>query len=223
MTRRGGASSGEPKTADVLLEVTIRLLGEHGEGGLRVEDVLSEAGASPSSLYHHYGNRDGLIEAARVIMFTRSVASDIEVLRTILDESETGSELLERILQVNRAVQDPNRAPRRRERLAILGSAADRPALWAALSEQQDNLTAVTAELIRDAQERGLMRSDLDARAVAYFIQAYTFGRVLSDVASEPVDPDEWMRVVDLVVSQWIVTDADTPTSPPRRRRRPAR
>lgn len=217
MTRRGGGS-GEPKTAEKLLEVTIRLLGEHGESGLRVEEVLSEADASPSSLYHHYGNRDGLIEAARIVMFTRSVASDIEVLRTILDESETGAELLSRILQVNRSVQDPKRAPRRRERLAILGSAADRPALWAALSEQQDNLTAVTAELIGDAQQRGLMRSDLDARAVAYFIQAYTFGRVLSDVSSEPVDPDEWMRVVDLVVSQWILTEPDAPTAPARRR-----
>jgi AcrR family transcriptional regulator len=191
-------------TAETLLEVTVRLLEQHGEAGLRLEDVLAEAGASPSSLYHHYGSRDGLVEAARTAMFTRFAATDIALLRQAVESVNTGPELLQVLLAVNQETQSMARAESRRRRIAVLGSAADRPALWEALGREQARLTAAVADVIADAQERGLVRRDVDPVAAATFIQAYTIGRVLSDMSAEPVDPDDWVHLIDLVAGFFV-------------------
>ena len=53
-----------------VIAVTSELLLKHGEGGFRIEDVLEKTGISKSSLYLHFGDRDGLIASAFVEMFT---------------------------------------------------------------------------------------------------------------------------------------------------------
>ena len=63
-------------TIDALVEATIKALGEVGEAGFRVEDVLQETGTSKGSLYHHFTNRDGLIEAATLVEFSRQIQED---------------------------------------------------------------------------------------------------------------------------------------------------
>jgi AcrR family transcriptional regulator len=57
-TRRGRASR------ERLVEVAAQSLAEHGISQLRLDEVLSGAGASKSQMYHYFTDRDGLVEAA---------------------------------------------------------------------------------------------------------------------------------------------------------------
>lgn len=57
-TRRGRASR------ERLVEVAAQSVAEHGIAQLRLDEVLSAAGASKSQMYHYFSDRDGLIEAA---------------------------------------------------------------------------------------------------------------------------------------------------------------
>ena len=192
-------------TVDRILQVTIDMLDEHGESGLRVEEVLAASGASTSSMYHHFENRDGLIDAARAVVFARQVAEDLEALRVALDGTEDRDDLLARFDAITRRTITPDRAPQRRRRVAILGWAAQRPSLWEALGEEQQRVTDSLAGLIRTGQDRGLVRTDLDAQAMAEFVLAYPFGRVLGDLNARPADTEEWYKVVDLVVRLFVV------------------
>jgi len=191
-------------TVERLLEVAIRHLHEHGDSGLRIEDVLAEAEVSTSSLYHHFGNRDGLINAARAYEFGIQTERDSELLRTIFDDLDTPEEVLERMQQISRSMQGDARARNRRLRAAILGRAAEHPALWAALGEQQSEHVNVFAESIRRAQARGLIRRDLDSRAIAAFAHAYTFGRILDELTPDPAGDDAWSEVLDAVVETLV-------------------
>ena len=57
-TRRGRASR------ERLVEVAAQSVAEHGISQLRLDEVLSAAGASKSQMYHYFSDRDGLVEAA---------------------------------------------------------------------------------------------------------------------------------------------------------------
>jgi TetR/AcrR family transcriptional repressor of nem operon len=57
-TQRGRASR------ERLVEVAAESVAEHGISQLRLDEVLSAAGASKSQMYHYFSDRDGLVEAA---------------------------------------------------------------------------------------------------------------------------------------------------------------
>src|SRR6266498_1192663 len=57
-TRRGRASR------ERMVEVAAASVADHGIHQMRLDDVLTAAGASKSQLYHYFTDRDGLVEAA---------------------------------------------------------------------------------------------------------------------------------------------------------------
>jgi TetR/AcrR family transcriptional repressor of nem operon len=57
-TQRGRASR------ERLVEVAAQSVAEHGISQLRLDEVLTAAGASKSQMYHYFSDRDGLVEAA---------------------------------------------------------------------------------------------------------------------------------------------------------------
>jgi hypothetical protein len=62
---------------------------------------------------------------------------------------------------------------------------------------EQQRLTDALADLVREAQVKGWFRSDFPPHVVAVFVQAYTLGRVLDEIAESPVDNTEWVAFID--------------------------
>ena len=62
-------------TAQKLLEAAMRSMDTEGEAGLRVDAVVAEAGVTIPVLYHHFGNREGLVRAAHVARLQRDLAT----------------------------------------------------------------------------------------------------------------------------------------------------
>ena len=54
--------SSSTTTRDTLLEAALRLLEEHGPGGLRVRDLAAAADLSTMGVYTHFGSKQGLLE-----------------------------------------------------------------------------------------------------------------------------------------------------------------
>jgi len=50
-------------TRERTLAAAARLLGSEGTGGLSVRRIASEAGVSTIAIYHHFGGKDGILEA----------------------------------------------------------------------------------------------------------------------------------------------------------------
>lgn len=69
MTRRDGL-----ERRDALLDAALRLFVERGVLGTGIEEVRKAAGASPSSVYHHFGGLPGLMLALLVRTFERLFA-----------------------------------------------------------------------------------------------------------------------------------------------------
>lgn len=88
----------------VLLEATERRLEEVGPDGIRLKDVAGSVGVSHTLLLHHFGTREGLLEAvvARRISKLRSRLIDV------LSDDKLGSDEMRHLLEhVCEVVGDP--------------------------------------------------------------------------------------------------------------------
>ena len=179
------------KTPDLheVVAVAIELLLEHGEGGFRIEDVIERTGISKSSLYLHFGDRDGLIGTAYVEQFTTDTNRNISQAIAIFDDIKTISQL-EAVLPafVKAVASVPHQI--RWNRVDVLSAARYRPEFMARIAEAQTRLNSALTEALSVQQKLGNVRKDLSAREMAVLIQGVSFGRVFRDLDTK-MDRDD--------------------------------
>lgn len=197
-------------TRDRLIEVTAGLLDTMQPEDLQVELVLTTSGISRGSLYHHFEDFNHVIEAALVRRFSRRVDEDIAAITHAIAESGDGLQFRSAMSQITSASQSRERREARFERVRDLGMAAANERFRAALGAEQARLTSALADLCREGQAKGWVRGDIDANALAIFLQAYTLGRVTDDISPEPIDVSAWLALIDVVL---LAFTQSTPTT----------
>ncbi len=188
-------------TKDRLINTVSAMLdGEHPQNIL-VEDVLSASGVARGSLYHHYGDFPALIEATLVRRFSAGVDFTNALMHDITATSTSATEFFARMYDMSIDAQDPERAHRRAERARELGMANSNQRFRDQLSVEQERLTNTLVDAVEVAKDKGWIRKDLDSRAIAVFLQAYTLGRAVDDVAITKVDPQAWNNLIGAVTA----------------------
>ena len=186
------------KTPDLaeVIAVTIELLLKNGESGFRIEDVIEKTGISKSSLYLHFGDRDGLVGAAYVELFTTDTNRNIAQAISVFEDVKT-REQLEAVLPP--LVQALARIPHtvRWNRLDVLSATRHRPEFMSRIVEAQTRLNSALAEALSVQQKLGNVRTDLSAREMAVLIQGVSLGRIFRDLDSKlnRDDLDEWSEL----------------------------
>lgn len=177
---------------DSILDVTVELLLQHGEAGFRIEDVIERTGVSKSSLYLHFGGRDGLIESACLEIFSRQVTANIDESIAALESIQTPQELWDAIpALVDIAIHDtPDDV--RWNRVMMLAAAHSRPRLYEELGKRQMRLNAALTDAVAALQERGVVSASIPATELALLLQTVSFGRVFRDL-----DPSLGSRNID--------------------------
>lgn len=191
---------------DSILDVTVELLLQHGEAGFRIEDVIDQTGVSKSSLYLHFGGRDGLIENACLEIFSRQVTANIDESIAALESIQTAQELWDVIpALVDIAVYDtPDEV--RWNRVMMLAAAHSRPRLYEELGKRQMRLNAALADALATLQKRGVIIETVPAAELALLLQTVSFGRVFRDL-----DPslgsrnmDDWRTMAIAVYRSFV-------------------
>jgi len=76
--RRGGRSA---RVVQSVLSTTLEELGNHGYGGLRIEEIARRAGVNKTTIYRRWPNRTALVEAALRSLSEATEAPDTGTLR----------------------------------------------------------------------------------------------------------------------------------------------
>jgi len=189
-------------TKVALVNTVVELLENHRADEITSEQVLEISSISKGSLYHHFIDFSALIDTARVIRYSRWVDRSIQLLTDVTTSTKTREEFFAGLTEVTKLTQSPSSRSSRFERARILGLAEGNPRLMHDLGEEQQRLTDSITDLVREGQERGYMRKDLDASAIAVLIQAYTLGRIVDDVTVNHVDPEKWIQLISEVVEK---------------------
>jgi len=196
--------SGHP-TKTKLIDTAVELLKNAPRSQISSDLILQTSGISKGSLYHHFEDLDELLETAMLVRYTDWVDSSIEIIMQIIARSKTPKDIYDNLVELTRFTQDPKRRNERIYRAEILGLAESSPRLAEKLAREQQRLTDALTDIIRDTQESGYFRKELDPHAVAVLIQAYTLGKVVDDYSLTAVDPERWNELINLVVRRVFI------------------
>lgn len=174
--------------AQRILDAAIVSIDAQGEVGLRVQDVVLQAGVQIPILYRHFGNREGLVQAAQLERLRRDLAVEIEVTGAMLGSAESAVEfraILDAVL--NRVMSEERRLPRSR-RVNVMGSTYGRPELTAAVARSQHVAIDWIAGVLTRPAERGWIRQDIDLRVFATWLAGTMIGRFVAELDTESID-----------------------------------
>lgn len=205
----GGA--GRPEQRDGrqrLLDAAVAWLDTNSEADLRMSAIADEAGVTIALITHHFGSRDGLIEAAQRSRVAGAALQDIRFMQAALSVPLSEAEYRERFEQLMRHVLTDERGQLRLGRIAALAAAHGREALRDELAAEVTLVLSAVEETVVQGQERGVLRSDVDSRAYAAFVQALLLGMVLVDLDTHAPSWDAVRDVVMIAFDNFLASRA---------------
>ena len=190
-----------------LISATSELLREMPHAEISSEMILNRSGISKGSMYHHFHDLDELIETALLERYARWVEVSVTAMTSILTSAKTSQEIYLGLVEVTKRTQSRDLRDERFFRAEVLTKANASPRLANQLQELQKHLTDSLTDLVREAQERGFYKKDLDPKSIAVFIQAYTLGKIIDDSSDDPVDQDAYARLINTIVKDVFLND----------------
>ena len=200
----------DPSSADVpphfsrelILDEAIILLEEHGTLGFRLYDLAERLGVTVSALYYHFRNRDAIIEAAFLEVFRRDTALNFELATTFAHLDLGPHEKLGTLTTLVERLRREDARSLRRTRLRALTGLSDDPKSREQLAASMGHTNDASTAAFRDAQQRGVVRDDLDPRALALFARILLTGVIVWDYdQSITVTAEQFARVLEAVLA----------------------
>lgn len=170
------------KTVRAILNAAINEIETVGASGLRHQRVLDAAGVTQGSLYHHFGSRDGLIDAAYAEMYTSGIDLAIERAHIIIGEADARIDPLGDFLEL---LFGPDGFEARRLQMAAIVAAQVRPSLRAVIASAKRRLTNEVAGIIEQFQIRSMIDPEADARQLAVLFQSCSLGSISTDFEAD--------------------------------------
>jgi AcrR family transcriptional regulator len=190
-----------------LIETATALLKSHHVSEISVDMILQESNISKGSMYHHFQDLEELIETALLERYARWVDVSVTTMTQILTSAKSSQEIYAGLVEVTKRTQDRKLSTERFFRAEVLTKANGSPRFAAQLQILQQQLTDSLTDIIREAQERGFYKKDIDPKAIAVFIQAYTLGKIIDDSSTDPVDPDSYSNLINLIIKEVFIQD----------------
>ncbi len=187
----------EQGTRENLLNAAVEVIDLSGVKAVRVRDIAARAGVKEPSVYHYFGSRDGLIEAAQAHRYSRGLLEITVSFNKLVRACANVNEFQEVIKRVLSAVVAPERESIRAVRADVLGSAMSRPALKSAVASAQSQSSEVLSDTISFAQQQGWVRPELDPRAFAVWYTGMVNGRLVYEIDSEQCQGTEWDSIAE--------------------------
>jgi len=195
-------------TYTAILEQAKIVLTEDGFDRFNVQRVLDGAGVSRATLYNHFADVDTLIEAALVATFAQETDLYRSRLAGIVESAADKAAFRETLRTL---IDDFSHLPAvvRLRRTHTISLSATRPNLATSITKIQDQTTATWRDTIREAQERGFVRSDLDPHATAVMVLSITIGRIVDDAASNQIGDERWAAAYFDIIERAMLTPDD--------------
>lgn len=187
------------------MQVVLDAVGERlmnaDESLIRIPEICEATGVNYGSVYHHFGSREGVIDAAYHQMFTKLAEEDIETIKNVSTSSKTHDEYIKSVQAlIGTFASSEERKARRALRARIVAASMMRIELGELIGTTQARLTDQLTQIIEYGQEREWLARDLSAHSIAVLIQILLIGRTLDDVSINPIENADWERTMGLLL-----------------------
>lgn len=206
-------SSPEPKvTVDSrtqLVDAALRIILDRGIDAVRLDDIVAEVGVTKGSLYWHFADREALVKEALAEYIRRENAATVAAMSEAITEATSKDDYLARIAPYIVNPYDNNQVEQRWQRLAILVEVRKDPELSAMMTDLLSRSLAVYEELMRSAHENGILRVELDPKAVAVALNVINTGsNIISLLGDEAPDEGAWWSLISFFIGALFPPEA---------------
>ena len=179
-------------TRDRLLKATAAAIDKGGEGAVRIRDLTKSCNITAPSIYHFFGSREGLIDAAQAFRFSRGQLQLGNAFASAIHQCKNKAQFVELAHQFLTTMFSYERRAIRNVRLNVLGNAVNRPDLSKQLSHVQEESNKVVGESLRYAQSKGWVRDDFNGDMFAAWLNGMVNSRRLIEMNGIHPLADEW-------------------------------
>ena len=194
-------------TAIELVKTVELLLNLKRADEITTEEVLKQSGISKGSLYHHFADLPDLIETTLIYRYSKWIDLSIQRMSALLNTAKTPKALKEALFQITFATQKESLKDVRIERARIFAQAQNNARLSEKLVTETERMTTSLEDLVREVIGRKLFKPNLNARAIAVFIQAYTLGALVNDFTNNKVSFEDWTSLINQIIGEVFIND----------------
>ena len=198
-------------TIETVLAATNMAMAQGGESAVRVQEISEVTKVSIGSIYHHFGDRDGLIRAAYVQTFRLTIQKDIERVKKFMTRMTSAKEMAEHYDEMLAFLNHHFEQFAALDRANTIGSTTGRPLLRDAVVAVQTELTTGLTEVMQLLKDRGILKAHLEPRAAAVMTLGMLHGRVIAEFDSMPVASEDWNASMLTAFSGLFVGVDDLP------------
>ncbi|MFP7288105.1 TetR/AcrR family transcriptional regulator [Shouchella clausii] len=178
-----GDEPGHADTRTRVLEAATRVFSKHGYAGATMDEVAVEAGQTKSVVYWHFANKSDLYLALcerNLNQQARSLPKQVEVMVQAEDRvAAISAWLYEQLVECMAA-------PGRPLLFAEFYTSSRDPEVKSKMRGLFEGFYAKVTDVLRQLQERGLIRKDIQAQSLAVYVQTVLNGIVLSWMLAPP-------------------------------------
>ena len=161
-------SSGNTRSRIVLCAAT--LIEQHGESAVRIKDLAELVGITQPSLYHHFTNREAVLEAAHLHLFTTKQTEYAQgILRDTL-QCTTQQQFRDVLSNFFAFAHSTESQTIRETRITVMAGALRRPSLMREVKASIGSLATTVGDALRVAQNNGWINANLNIDAFVYWL-----------------------------------------------------
>lgn len=191
-TRRTRADGRE--TAERILDHAEKELTNAGLVNFNLDRVILKSGVSRSSVYHHFGGREGVIAAVETRWLVNSLGDGYRDMDEMFSRITSGEEAF-RLIEIGVTIAGSAAQREVRERrISTLAMSRTSPATRQILVDTQVKGTRDFADMIRRGRDNGLFDPVEPIDGIAHLIQSMLLGRILVDIVQDPEADDAWTK-----------------------------
>jgi AcrR family transcriptional regulator len=164
---------------------------ETGEASIRVARILEASKSSYGSIYHHFGSREGLVQAALVERYVTTLSAGLEILAEEIEQATTEDDVVALLVREVHRYGTTELAENRRRRINALGAAMYRPEVLAEIAVHQSAHYDNVADALAVLQDRGLISADVNLRAFSSWFLGLVLSRFFAELDT-PRDLEAW-------------------------------
>jgi AcrR family transcriptional regulator len=205
-------------TRERLLKATAAAIDKGGEGAVRIRDLTKSCNITAPSIYHFFGSREGLIDAAQAFRFSRGQLQLGNAFASAIHQCKNKTQFVELAHRFLATMFSYERRAIRNVRLNVLGNAVNRSDLSKELAHVQEETNVVVGESMRYAQTKGWVRDDFNGDMFAAWLNGMVNSRRLIEMNGIHPLSDEW----DVIAKRSICMTLGIP-EPARKKAKPTK
>lgn len=199
-------------TPQLLVSLAIEMIDQHGEDGVKVEPLSRAAGLNVTTIYHWFGNRQGLVDVAQAVRFRRRSLDRLVALEQIVRRVDSRESARAVLSKAQWDMMDDESISAQIQRLNALGAAYARPTLASAIGTLHHRDRRHLAGILRQLQVPGYVRPDVDLEAFSSWTIGVVLGQALMAFDGRP-DVIDGVRAVQRRVISQLLFGEDPPST----------